>query len=90
MIPSLFSTHVPNHALSDTAAQTRPRGSKKYHLVYILGGALVSTSLIQGLVSTYDELRARLAPRGGIFPDPAPPSTVWTAYQITNHKNLEY
>lgn len=37
----------------------------------------------QGLVSTYDELRARLGPQGGIFPDhTAPPSTVWTAYQM--------
>lgn len=79
VIPSLFSTHVPNHAPSDTAGTNMPPWLQK------VGGAQVSTSLIQGLVSTYDELRARLGPQGRHLPRPC--STFHSLDCIPNRKS---
>lgn len=53
-------------------AHTCPLGSKKCHLLYTLGGALASKSLVQGLVSTHYELRATLSPQGRHLPRTLP------------------
>ena len=78
-ISSLFSTHVPNHAPSDAAGTNTPPWLQK------VGGAQISTSLIQGLVSTYDELRARLGPQGRHLPRPC--STFHSLDCIPNRKS---
>ena len=62
--PSMLQT-TP---LVTQVAHTCPLGSKKCQLLYTLGGALASKSLIQGLVSTHYELTAMLGPQGRHLP----------------------